>query len=370
MREMPDSAPARWPPFFIMRVINILFTGSDRWNVGDDLVRSGVMALIHAALPTDVYLNLFLYDFTGPSQPTSVLKEDKNVVYAVDLPRMLPLMDLVVVPGLMVGYELRPLYEALKATKQAHKLVCIGGMNENEYCKGHCEQSPAKDCLKEARLVIGRTKQHPAVLDDLGVEYHALPCPSIFGWEAAASDTGQMSQIWFLAFSIQLAIGSPDAVPNHCTGRQAHFAAAEMLELANKSGLSPYLVAHHKSEWIQHSVKFPRMPVIFHSDWANTLSVYGHANAIVTTRLHAGLLGVAMGIPALIVNSTERHQHALRFFPMVPVGYTLEDYTLFIDVYNSPAAREDYRERCKHFRAETFSCYMELLRPVLAEVIA
>jgi hypothetical protein len=297
-----------------MKPINILITGSNYWNIGDDIVREGVMAIFRG-LVNPRPINWWFYNFAAAQNASGSCGEVLNTVALHDLPHLLPLLDLVIFPGLAVGREIFELQAQIQARGLGHKCFFIGGMNENNYAAEWAGKAPVRRLLKEAAVVIGRTVKHPHTLDTDGVPYQVLPCPSILSCHPVEGHV--MHDTPRLSMSIQLPQGHPLAVVNHATSKDAYQAAMAILE-GQRARRPVDLVCHHKSEffYFQQLLKGqPNVNVIMSSWFQDVWAHYTyHADFVVSTRLHAVLLARALGRPGIVVNNSPRHLEALRLF--------------------------------------------------------
>lgn len=298
----------------------ILITGSTFWNSGDDLVRHGAMNIIRGAVALKYGVkercSFFVHSFSHPGNTHSPLHEDLNLVYPWEVAGYARKCDLIVVPGLAVGKELLMFFDQIRAAKCEHKLIFIGGMNENDYCEEHASYPEMVEVFKRARVVIGRTEKHPASMDNCPGGYHCLPCPSIMG-NAIPGDNYPSPPRGPVLFSIQLPHEHPQAVVNHSTGAGAALLTQDVMQAwETESGANDIrLVAHHKSEAL---VKFGvNVYPEFYSETEFLNEIYKQCRAVVSTRLHAVLRAESMGTPALLINDTARHTHAMEQYPHI-----------------------------------------------------
>ena len=292
--------------------VNIVISGTTMWNPGDDFVRNGVIAVLrrhYAPRP----LNLFFYNFSADVLPPyGKLGGRGNNISAGDLPRLGFACDLVVVAGLSAGREIKDLYNWVIEAGLTDRVALIGGGYENAYVEKHCVQEPEATIFSTARIITGRTQKKPPFLDSLGTPYVHLPCPSVLSVERVR-EVEPGDRVRRIGFSIQLP--HERGIVNQATGSAAVELATEtMLRLAERYDVT--LIAHHKTEYLDfiHRFSHPRIRVVFQSFVQDLAETYRSVDLMVTTRLHAGLGANAHGVPALIINDTDRHTHALEGF--------------------------------------------------------
>lgn len=294
------------------RPLNIVISGTTMWNPGDDFVRNGVVAVLRRHFVPRP-LNLFFYNFSADViPPYGRLGGRGNNVGPGDLERLGGACDLVVIAGLSAGREIKPLYEWIIGAGLTDRVVMIGAGYENAYVEKHCVQEPEATIFSAARMITGRTRKKPAFLESLGTPYAHLSCPSVLSVDRV-KDVPPGASVRRIGFSIQLP--HERGIVNQATGSDAAELATEtMLRLADRHDIT--LIAHHKTEYTDFVRRFahPRISVVFQSFVQDLAETYRSIDLMVTTRLHAGLGANAHGVPALIINDTDRHTHALEGF--------------------------------------------------------
>ncbi len=292
--------------------VNIVISGTTLWNPGDDFVREGVIAILRAHYHPRL-LNLFFYNFSADTLPPHGKQGGiGNCVGPGDLVRLGAACDAVVIAGLSAGHEIKPLYEWVIEAGLTDRVVMIGAGYENEYVEKHCTQEPEATIFANARLITGRTEKKPWFLESLGTPYVHLPCPSILGANGV-KEVAPGAEVRRIGFSIQLP--HERGIVNQATGAtEVELATETMLHLAERYDIT--LIAHHKTEYLDHLARFrhPRIQIVFQSFVQDLARTYRSLDLMLTTRLHAGLGANAYGIPALIINNTDRHTHALDGF--------------------------------------------------------
>jgi hypothetical protein len=165
--------------------------------------------------------------------------------------------------------------------------------------------------------------------------------------------------------SIQLPVGLPGGVVNHVTNREAYVAALEVLE-QTKDSLGVRLICHHKSEFIHFSGLFkgdPKVSVYFSSWFQDTWQCYRESGLVVSTRLHAVLGCRALGIPGIVVNSTDRHLAALEQFPGTSVLLDPHKIRREIARLTDPDHFQKWRASVVAHQEATWQKYTRILEP-------
>lgn len=344
----------------MQKPINILISGSNYWNPGDDIVREGVMALLRASVfPRDI--NWHFFNFAAPVASVGPCGEIPNTVEIRDINRLAPRIDLVVIPGLAFGRELAQFQMKLLECGLGPKTIFLGGMNENDYAAKWAAHSSTRRLLKQAKLVIGRTTKYPATLRTDGIGYKVLPCPSILC--DFPSEEVREGGIRF-AYSIQLPQGSPFGVVNHTVVNEAHTVALQSLRETIKKH-SVDLICHHKSEFSYWSEIFKdeaKVRVLFSSWFQDLWAYYKACDVVVSTRLHAVLWARALGKPGIVVNDSNRHQGALEHFPGTSFSLRAIDVAQFVSNINRKSI-EEFSGKCAEHRNKVFEAYMKELEP-------
>jgi FkbM family methyltransferase len=292
--------------------VNIVISGTTMWNPGDDFVRSGVVEVLrnlYAPRP----LNLFFYNFSADVQPPhGRTGRIGNNISAGDLPSLTGVCDAVVIAGLSAGSEIKDLYNWVIEAGRTDRVFMIGAGYENTYVERHCAEEPEATIFRSARFIVGRTEKKPGFLASLGTPYAHLPCPSVLS-VAKVKEVVSGARVRRVGFSIQLP--HKQGIVNQATGVQAaDLAMATMLDLAQRFEVT--LIAHHKTEYLAFAPRFAGtgVRVVFESFHQDLVEHYRSLDLMVTTRLHAGLYANAHGVPAIIINDTDRHTHALEGF--------------------------------------------------------
>ena len=298
----------------ISQVKNIVISGTNFWNPGDDFVRDGVVEILKN-LFHGYQLNFLFYNFNQDFFPQSKFTGIANTVAKGDLNRYSEHVHAVVIAGLSAGLEINDLYNWIIDSSLLNRVYLIGAGYENDYVDKHISLEPAATIFKNARIIMGRTRKKPKFIADNKLPYHHVNCPAILS-VPDVKYIPQDKRIQKIAFSIQLP---------HRIGIANQSCAESMHKLAMNIFFKLYheyeieIIAHHKSEYF-YFVKLLQelgldVTVNFSSFYQDMFDVYRKHDLIIATRLHACLYGNSHGIPGIVLNDTERHTHCLEGFP-------------------------------------------------------
>ena len=293
-------------------VKNIVISGTNFWNPGDDFVRDGVIQVLRRLFPGEL-LNFLFYNFNADFFPQEKFQGIGNVVAKGDLEQYRGAIDLIVIAGLSAGEEVKDLYQWIIANGLESQVCLIGAGYENGYVEQHCLEEPEATIFKKARIVIGRTSKAPGFIKDSVGSYMHLNCPAILSVPSVRT-VAAGKKIERIGFSIQLPHGQ--GLVNHsCATAQFALAIEVLHELSRRYEVE--VVAHHKTEYFYflNALKGRGIPVIFSSFYQDLFEIYPRYDLVVTTRLHASLFANGHGIPGIIINDTERHTQTLAGFP-------------------------------------------------------
>ena len=297
----------------LSKVKNIVISGTNFWNPGDDFVRDGVIKILEN-LFQGYQINFLFYNFNQDFFPQSKFAGITNMAAKGDLNKYSEHVDAVVIAGLSAGLEINDLYNWIVDTNLLDRVYLIGAGYENDYVDKHISQEPAATIFKNARIITGRTRKKPKFISDYNLPYHHLNCPAILS-VPNVKDVNQGKRIENIAFSIQLPhqIG----IMNQSCSESMHKLAMNILfKLYHEHKIE--VIAHHKSEYFYFVKLFQELglsvPVIFSSFYRDMFNTYRQYDLIIATRLHACLFGNGHGIPGIVLNDTDRHTHCLDGF--------------------------------------------------------
>ena len=294
------------------RTKNIVISGTNFWNPGDDFVRDGVIRILKGLFAGQA-LNFLFYNFNADFLPQSKFSGIGNFAAQGDLEQCRDFVDAVVIAGLSAGEEIKDLYRWVIANRLEDRVYLIGAGYENDYVAQHIQVEPEATVFRKAKIIVGRTARKPEFITRSGIPYVHLNCPAILSVPEVKA-VPPARQIQRIGFSIQLP--HDVGLANHsCAEAQYQLALEVLCELSRNYAVE--IIAHHKSEYF-HFLNLLReapVPVTFSSFYQDLFDLYPRYDLVVTTRLHASLFANGHGIPGIIINDTDRHTHTLEGFP-------------------------------------------------------
>lgn len=341
-----------------IQVKNIVISGTNMWNPGDDFVRDGVIRILRR-LFAGFQLNFLFYNFNQDFFPQSKFSGIANTASKGDLDRYRDSIDAIVIAGLSAGNEIKDLYNWVIQNRLHDRVYLIGAGYENAYVERYISEEPEATIFKNARIIIGRTAKTPRFIPELNLPYHHINCPAILS-VPAVKHIAPGKTISRIGFSLQLP--HEQGIPNQSCSKNMYDLGMQIL-LSLKTGYELEVIAHHKSEYFHfiNLLKEHNIPVIFSSFYHDLFNVYPRYDLLVTTRLHASLFANGFGIPGIIINDTDRHTHCLEGFPhSVWVG----SFDAFNKEFNK-ITRADLRriaEEADSFKANLLNGYLDILR--------
>jgi len=298
----------------MVKTKNIVISGTNFWNPGDDFVRDGVIRILHELFP-DYLLNFLFYNFNQDFFPQSKFSGVHNMASKGDLDQYHNCIDSVVIAGLSAGEEIKDLYNWIIDNNLTDKVYLIGAGYENDYVAEHIIQEPELTIFKNAKIITSRTKKAPPIIKQLELPYHYINCPAILSVPEVKKVIPN-KKIERIAFSVQLP--HELGILNHSCGQEMYLLSIQLIsELTDLYDIE--VIAHHKSEYFHFLNLFKtyniNIPVIFSSYYQDLFDIYSRYDLMITTRLHASLFANGFGIPGIILNDTDRHTHCLDGFP-------------------------------------------------------
>lgn len=342
-----------------MNVKNIVISGTNFWNPGDDFVRLGVIRVLKE-LFIGYHLNFLFYNFNADFFPQSKFMGISNLAAKGDLNKYKNYIDAVVITGLSAGNEIKDLYQWVIDNGLQDRVYLIGAGYENNYVDTFIKTEPELTIFKNARVITGRTKKTPGLIQRMNLPYNYINCPAILSVKNV-KEIPVGKRIKKIGFSIQLppAIG----VVNHVCAQSMYALAIEAL----RSLMADYdieVIAHHKSEYFYFTNLFDRhniqIPVLFSSFFEDLFAIYPNYDCVITTRLHASLFANGYGIPGIVLNDTARHTHCLEQFPH---SVWVNNKESFIVAFNN-VLNKDLRciaEEAELFKQKLMRQYLDVL---------
>ena len=348
------------PQAMSARTRNIVISGTNFWNPGDDFVRDGVIRVLREVFAGET-LNFQFYNFNPEFLPQDKFAGAANYLSKGDLEKCRDFVDAVVIAGLSAGDEIKDLYRWIVANGLEDKVWLIGAGYENSYVAQHVAHEPEATIFRKARIILGRTEKKPEFIKTLGTPYFHVNCPAILSVpEVKTIAPGQAVQR--IGFSIQLPHGV--GLVNHgCAREQYELGVAILRELARNYSVE--VVAHHKTEYFHflNLLRNENIPVIFSAFYQDLHQIYPRYDLLITTRLHSSLFANGHGIPGIILNDTDRHTHALEGFLH---SEWVNDLAGFQRAFQKICRRDlaDIAREARVFKSELLARYVSLLSPV------
>lgn len=356
--ELPKNGRSAVPAL----VRNIVISGTNFWNPGDDFVRDGVIRILRELYPGEM-LNFLFYNFNADFFPQSKFRGIADLALEGDLEKYRSKIDAIVIAGLPVGDEMKDLYYWVLANNLQDRVYLIGAGYESEYVAQFISQEPEATIFSHARVVTCRTAKVPEFLRSERIPYRHINCPAILSVPQVKS-VPSGKKIERIGFSIQLPHG--EGIPNHsCAPGLYELSVAVLRELSKTYAVE--VVAHHKTEYFHFLNLFQNeeIPVLFSSFYRDLFEVYPRYDLVITTRLHASLFANGHGIPGIVINDTDRHTHTLEGFPHSVWVNNRRSFdralARWLDADMAVIARES-----EQFKADLLADYLKVLRPLMS----
>lgn len=291
---------------------NIIISGTNFWNPGDDFVRDGIITILNEMFQGYI-LNFHFYNFNADFFPYTKFSGISNTVQAGDLDLYKNHIDYIVIAGLSAGVEIKDLYNWIIKNDLQDRVFMIGAGYENDYVDKYISQEPEATIFRNAKVITGRTFKRPKFIDQNNLQYNYINCPAILSVPEVKSIPAN-KKIEKIGFSIQLPKGI--GILNQLCSPENYNLTLSILQSLMKN-YQVEVVAHHKTEYFYFLEMFKNVniPVIYSSYYQDLHKIYPRYDLVITTRLHSSLFANGFGIPGIIINDTDRHTHCLQGFP-------------------------------------------------------
>ncbi|MGA1824018.1 MAG: glycosyltransferase family 9 protein [bacterium] len=338
---------------------NIVISGTNFWNPGDDFVRCGVIRILHELFKGD-QLNFLFYNFNADFFPLNKFAGISNLAAKGDLDKYRDHIDAIVIAGLSAGNEIKDLYNWVLANKLEDRVYLIGAGYENNYVDTFIRTEPELTIFKNAKVITGRTRKTPDLIHTMNLPYYHVNCPAILSVRNVKKIPPE-KKIERIGFSIQL---PPDiGISNHSCSEPMYALAIDILTSLMKD-YEVEVIAHHKYEYF-HFLDFINshnlsIPVLFSSFFEDLFDMYPRYDCMITTRLHASLFANGHGIPGIILNNTDRHTHCLEQFPH---SVWVSDRKQFNEEFNTILSKDlrGIAEESAQFKEALLKRYLDIL---------
>jgi predicted O-methyltransferase YrrM len=339
-------------------VKNIIISGTNFWNPGDDFVRDGVIRILREVFNGQL-LNFHFYNFNQDFFPHDKFTGISNTVSKGDLEQYSDFVDAIVIAGLSAGNEVKDMYTWIVSNGLQDRVYLIGAGYENNYVAKFIYEEPEATIFRNARVIVGRTRKTPAFIPEMGLPYHHLNCPALLSVKNVKT-VPEGKQIERIGFSIQLP--HEVGILNHCCSESMyHLAVTTLLHLSKLYQVE--IIAHHKSEYF-HFLKLLTpygINVLYSSFYQDLFDIYPRYDLVITTRLHSSLFANGHGIPGIIINDTDRHTHCLEGFPHSIWVNNVDALVKAIRSFNNQNLRQISLEATQ-FKEELLDKYLKVLR--------
>jgi len=348
-----------------MKVKHTIISGTNYWNPGDDFVRWGTVNIFKELLP-DYQMNFLFYNFNPTFFPQAKHKAS-NLFSVGDMEKIKDDIDMIIVPGLSGGTEVVDLYSWILRNKLESKVFLIGGGYENSYIDGNLNgNAELQRIFQNAKILIGRTKRHPAIIDKFGIKYHHLNCPALLSNPSEKYiDDNKIEKI---LFSIQIPDNNPLGIVNQHTPAKKVADTLEILKWLYAQKYELGMIAHYKTEYFYYLDLFKKLgldiPIMFSSFVEDYKGIYSQYDAVVSTRLHACIYGNSLGMPSFLINSTPRHLESGAGIVHLNILQSLAQFTDKLNHYKTLSLR-DVATDLHDFKKNLKDDYVKILKPII-----
>jgi len=355
VNESAGPAPVKTRPR------NLVISGTNFWNPGDDFVRDGIIRILREVFG-GAPLNFLFYNFNADFFPQSKFSGIADFLSEGDLDKYRDDIDAIIIAGLPAGDELKDLYYWILANGLEGRVCVLGAGYENSYIAHHIAGEPEATVFRNARIVTGRTARTPEFIRAKRIQYHHIHCPAILS-VPTVKEILPGKKIERIGFSIQLPQG--EGISNHACAAELYDLSVQILrELSVQHPVE--VVAHHKTEYFHflNLLRGENIPVVFSSFYRDLFELYPRYDLMITTRLHAGLFANGHGIPGIIINDTDRHTHTLEGFPHSVWVNNRAQFDRALARWREADLAAIARE-AEEFKQRLLARYLGVLRPVL-----
>lgn len=342
--------------------LNILISGTNFWNPGDDFVRDGVVNVLRNLFDRND-INFHFYNFNADFFPLNKFRGISNLLFDGDFKYLKDYIDYIVIVSLSAGNEIDELYGWILENNLEDRVLLIGGGYDSNYAKVNLTKPQTKRIFQSARIIIGRTEKRPSYIDRHNLPYVHLPCPSLLSVKKVKIPNNRIGSV---GMSIQIPKELGGIVNQWCDAKFYQLASDALLGLKQRPNTNVSVVAHHKYEYfhflpIADEYSFPILYSSFYEDLKET---YRRFDLVISTRLHACLFANANGVPSIILNDTGRHTHCIQNIPLTKFVDNPEDLQKeFKRIESSDLA--EFAKTAQDFKDKLMEEYLLVLRNVV-----
>lgn len=332
--------------------MNILFTTTKQWNVGDEFILKGIRNLLTTRIPRHTLLpwNRSPAIRPGNSFLDNSFDELRHSFAAVDYtvfagspewsgPRVEPLLNLIVKSNRRCSFlgigSSSPTFKysrALRRVLQEHTDVVT--------CRDQSTHDLLKDLIEPSRLFL-------------------LPCPSIF----YSTRFLPRDQIRILGLNYQATATKWHKIPS-----SEHALIVKLFQ-----GLAEHfdvrILCNYIDDIVAASELFPREWLRYSPDQADFQEFYAEMDVVIGTRVHGCMGGLSNGLPAWLVNHSKNLRRKGVLEQMPPLReLTNESPAQVAEIIHQTSIGEAQENiRCfKQTTLEKYSPVLDLINPTVS----
>jgi polysaccharide pyruvyl transferase WcaK-like protein len=362
-----------------IKPINILFSTTRNWNIGDDFILFGILNLFKSLLnhinPVIYNRNPNLHELRTVFNRLVDLEKDgtyQKINFYTTLKPFLPhydnswfehldigLFDLIVFAGTpeWLGGMVQPMITAILQNDIPTLYLGIGSFEGIALLTLDKMVPQDRALLEKAYLITVRDETCKKILSPLEVEQ--LPCPALFA--ADGNQQHQRSTIQRVAFSIQGA----DSKNGQRITKEVFDYAIRLLKLINKH-YDCALICHYINE-IQELKPFSEnVPIYYSYDPRDYISIYNNFDLSITTRIHGAGLCASLGIPSFVITHSARSETVAGFLAET-INPQLDDPQQILKKIQDYQIQVASAKLLQH-KQETFQHYQQLLKPIFKKL--
>jgi 2-polyprenyl-3-methyl-5-hydroxy-6-metoxy-1,4-benzoquinol methylase len=221
----------------------------------------------------------------------------------------------------------------------------------------------ARRAAKKSRLTTVRDPIAARLLENLGLPYHALPCPAFL---AAGRHQPGPAVPGLIGVNL-MPLSSHYDLKQDFDRRKWCDAVTKLV--INLRGLGTlFFICHDpEEEAFTRLFAWPGERVFRATAWRDYLDAYAQCEIVVANRVHGAVCAAGFGTPAVIIGNDTRAE--IGDFIGLPRFHSesLEPMAVIETVRRLREIRPDESARLQRLRETTTDHYCELLRPVIAE---
>ncbi len=361
------------------KFLNILFSTTRNWNIGDDFILFGILNLFKSLLnhinPVIYNRNPNLHELRTVFNRLVDLEKDgtyQKINFYTTLKPFLPhydnswfehidigIFDLIVFAGTpeWLGGMVQPLTSAILEKDIPTLYLGIGSFEG--IAPLTLDKIPSQDrtLLEKAYLITVRDETCKKILSPLKLKQ--LPCPALF-----AADNSQQHQrtiIRRIAFSIQ----GIDPKNGQRVTQEVFNYATELLKLVSRH-YDCALVCHYINELQELKPFVENIPIYYSYDSKDYISIYNNFDLLITTRVHGAGLCASLGIPSFVISHSARSE-TVEGFLAETINPQLDHPQQILKKIQDYQIQKISAKLLQH-KQENFQNYQQLLKPIFEKL--